>query len=282
MSERIIRVDGIELATEPFGDPADVPVLLIMGVAASMLWWPEEFCARLSEHGRYVIRYDHRDTGHSTAYPTGAPGYSLDDLADDAIRVLDGYGLVDAHIVGMSLGGMLGQMIARTHPTRVLTLTTISSSPLGTDKAHLPGASAAYNAYGATGEDVDWSNRAQVIDFLLGEARISAGAGRPFAEADVRAFVERDYDRSGGYLSTFNHAMLTVADIWRGELEPLRQPLLVIHGTDDPVYPVEHGIALAQSAPGSTFVRLEGSGHELHPADWDTIIDAIVAHTASR
>jgi pimeloyl-ACP methyl ester carboxylesterase len=76
--------------------------------------------------------------------------------------------------------------------------------------------------------------------------------------------------------------MLTVADIWRGELEPLHAPLLVIHGTDDPVYPVEHGIALAQSAPGSTFVRLEGSGHELHPADWDTIIDAIVAHTASR
>jgi pimeloyl-ACP methyl ester carboxylesterase len=105
MRERMIRADGIELASEAFGDPAHPPVLLIMGAMASMLWWPEAFCAGLAARSRHVIRYDHRDTGRSTTQEPGAPAYAFDDLADDAIRVLDGNGIPAAHVVGMSMGG---------------------------------------------------------------------------------------------------------------------------------------------------------------------------------
>ena len=98
----------------------------IMGGMASMLWWPEEFCRELAGHRRYVIRYDQRDTGHSTKYPPGNPGYTLDDFAKDAIDVLDGYGIASAHIIGMSLGGMIAQLAAVGYPSRVRSLTTIS------------------------------------------------------------------------------------------------------------------------------------------------------------
>jgi predicted alpha/beta hydrolase len=110
VSERVIRSDGIEIATEAFGDPANSTVLLVMGAMASMLWWPEEFCEELAARGRRVIRYDHRDTGLSTKYEPGEPPYTLGDMADDAVRVLDGYGISAAHLVGMSMGGVISQL----------------------------------------------------------------------------------------------------------------------------------------------------------------------------
>jgi len=282
MSERVVRVSGLALATEAFGSPAHAPVLLIMGGMASMLWWPEAFCARLAAHGRYVIRYDNRDTGRSTKYPPGEAAYALDDLVDDAVRVLDAYALPAAHVVGMSLGGMVGQYAALTYPSRVLTLTAISSSPVGADKAHLPPISDAVAAHMDAGADVDWSDRAQVIDYMVVDARVLAGLARPVDEAQVRAFVARDYDRAGGYLNAAtNHATLTGIEGWRGRLHELTAPLLVIHGTADPIYPIEHGVALADAVAGATLVRIDGGGHELHSDDWDTTIGAIVAHTST-
>lgn len=282
MSERVVGVNGLEIATEAFGDPAHAPVLLIMGGMASMLWWPAEFCSRLAGHGRYVIRYDNRDTGLSTKYPPGEAPYALDDLVDDAVRVLDDYALPAAHVVGMSLGGMVGQYAALTYPSRVLTLTAISSSPVGADKSHLPPISEAFAAHMDAGEDVDWSDRTQVIDYMVVDARVLAGTARPFDEAQVRAFVARDYDRAGGYLNAAtNHATLTGGAGWRGRLHEVTAPLLVIHGTADPIYPVEHGVALSEAVAGAKLVRIEGGGHELHRDDWDTTIGAIVAHTST-
>ena len=101
-----------------------------------------------------------------------------------------------------------------------------------------------------------------------------------FEEAEIRAFVGRDYDRAGGYLAATNHGFLTVGEWWRGRVAEMTPPLLVIHGTADPVYPIEHGVALSEAVRGARLVRLEGGGHELHPIDWDTIIGAIVEHTA--
>jgi pimeloyl-ACP methyl ester carboxylesterase len=279
MSERAIRVDGVEIATEPFGDPAHVPVLLIMGVTASMLWWPQAFCERLASHGRYVIRYDHRDTGLSTKYAPGAPSYTFDDMVDDAVRVLDGYGISAAHIAGMSMGGMIGQLAALKHPSRVLSLTAISTSPVGMDTSHLPGSSEAYRKHSAAGEGVDWSDRTQAIAFMIEDSRALAGTARRFEEAGVRAFVERDYDRSGGYLNATNHFILKGGEERTYQLHKMKAPLLVIHGTADPLFPVEHGVALSQAVAGATLVRIEGGGHELHSADWPTIIGAIIKHT---
>ena len=282
MSERTLRASGIELATQSFGDPARPAILLIMGGMASMLWWPREFCERLAGHGRHVIRYDQRDTGLSTKYPPGEAPYTLDDLVDDAVRVLDGHAIAAAHVIGMSLGGMVGQIAALKYPARVLSLTAISSSPVGADQSHLPTFSEAFAQHMEAGEQVDWSDRAQVIAYMVEDSRVLAGTAHPFDEARARAFIERDYDRAGGYLSATNHGALKIGEEWRGRLHEMRAPLLVIHGTADPVYPIGHGIALSEAVSGAKLVRIENGGHELHTADWDTIIGAIVRHTGSK
>ena len=280
MTERMIRTNGVELATEAFGDPAHPPLLMIMGGMASQLWWPDEFCRKLADHDRYVIRYDQRDTGHSTKYPPGKAPYSLNDFVDDAIGVLDAYGIAAAHLVGMSLGGMIGQLAAVGYPARVLSLTAISTTPVGAGNSGLPASGAVWFEHQATtSETVDWSDRAQVVAFMVDDARMIASTAHPFDEARVKAFIERDYDRSGGYLSATNHGVLMSEVSKRSRLQEMRVPLLVIHGTTDPVFPVEHGIELSKAVPGSKLVRIEGGGHELHRADWDTIIRAVVAHT---
>src|SRR3954451_15367320 len=118
MSERMIELGGVELCTETFGAPDDPAVLLIMGSGASMLWWDDAFCAALAAGGRFVVRYDHRDTGRSTACPPGRPNYSGADLVADAARVLDGHGIARAHVVGGSMGGALAQLPVLPPPLR--------------------------------------------------------------------------------------------------------------------------------------------------------------------
>ncbi|MGO1081030.1 alpha/beta fold hydrolase [Inquilinus sp. CA228] len=281
MHEKTVRAGGVEIATEAFGDPAHPPVLLIMGVMASMLWWPEGFCRQLAGRNRYVIRYDNRDTGLSTTYPPGQPPYGFDDMADDAIRVLDGYGLGRAHLVGMSLGGMIAQFAVLAHPDRVASLTAVSTSPVGTDTSHLPQTTAAYMEHAATGASVDWTDRSQVVEYVVKDARAIAGTAHPHDAAAARRLIETDYDRARSFASVTNHFMLQGADQWQGRLGELQAPLLVIHGTADPIFPVEHGAALAAAVPGGRLVRIEGGGHELHPADWDIFVTAIAAHTAA-
>src|SRR3954451_10507627 len=120
MAERIIEVRGVELCTESFGVRADPPILLIMGIGASMLWWEEGFCKLLAEGRRFVIRYDHRDTGRSVTYEAGRPEYTSADLIADSTAVLDAFGIPAAHVVGVSAGGAFAQLLALAYPDRVL------------------------------------------------------------------------------------------------------------------------------------------------------------------
>jgi len=268
-----------EIVSQTFGDPGNPAMLLIMGSMASMLWWPEVLCKKLAGEGRFVIRFDNRDTGLSTKYAAGEPPYTFDDMADDAVGVLDSYGIGKAHVVGMSMGGMIAQRLTLKHPSRVISLTVISSSPVGIDTSHLPGTTEAYMEHSADGAKVDWSDRDQVIGFVVKDAHAIASTTHPFDEKAMRAFIERDYDRSGGFLSATNHFMLKGGEDVKGRLHEIEAPLLVIHGTSDPIFPVEHGAALADAVAGARLVRIEGGGHELHPQDWDTIAAAVIAHT---
>ncbi|MER8644966.1 alpha/beta hydrolase [Mesorhizobium sp. M1252] len=273
------RAAAPEIVSQTFGDPGDPAILLIMGAMASMLWWPEALCKKLAGEGRFVIRYDNRDTGLSTKYTPGEPPYTFDDMADDAVRVLDSCGIGKAHVIGMSMGGMIAQRLVLKHPLRVISLTVISSSPVGIDTSQLPGTTEAYMEHSADGARVDWSNRDQVIGFVVKDARAIASTAHPFDEKAMRAFVQQDYDRSGGFLSATNHFMLKSGEDLKGRLREIKVPLLVIHGTSDPIFPVEHGAALADAVAGGRLVRVEGGGHELHPDDWGTIVAAIVTHT---
>jgi pimeloyl-ACP methyl ester carboxylesterase len=276
ITDRTIRADGVELATQAFGDPSDRPMLLIMGLMASMLWWPEELCERLAAAGHYVIRYDNRDTGLSTTYPPGRPGYDARDMVEDAIRILDAYGIGKAHIAGMSMGGMIAQKVALNHPERVSALTVLSTSPIGI--GGLPGMTDAYKAHAAEGEHVDWSNPDEAIAYVAKDAGMLAGPTMPFDAKEAHAFVLRDVSRGTNLASATNHFQL-VAGGEELDIRDLQMPLLVLHGTADPLFPIEHAQAFAKAVKGTRAVTLEGGGHELNPVHWDRIVSSIAAHT---
>ena len=261
----------VELCAETFGDPADPPVLLVMGTGASMLWWDERFCRRLADGGRFVIRYDHRDTGRSVTYPPGRPEYTDADLVADTCAVLDAHGVSAAHIVGVSAGGGMAQLLALDHPERVLSLVLISTSPAVPVDRALPGPTDAF-----THVEVDWEDAASVIDYLVEYSRIVAGDQRPFDEAAFRALARRDVERARDFAAAQNHDLLDDDPRSRAPLSAIAVPTLVIHGTADPMFPIEHGEALADAIPGARLLRLDGAGHGVDRADWDVIVDAIL------
>jgi pimeloyl-ACP methyl ester carboxylesterase len=271
----------VEICSETFGDRSDPAVLLIMGAMASMLWWPDEFCRRLAGSGRFVIRYDNRDTGRSTGYERGTATYTSDDMAGDAIAVLDEHGVDRAHVVGMSMGGGIAQQVALDYPDRVLSLTAISTSAISDHDADLPGPTPEYMDHAAAFDDLDWSDTGAVADLLVRDARALSGTRHAFEEAAAREFVRRDLERAIDPSRLANHGDLGGAEGRTFRVEDIGVPLLVIHGTADPLLPLPHGAALAEAVPGATLVTIDGGGHELHEGDWDQILEAIAAHTAA-
>jgi pimeloyl-ACP methyl ester carboxylesterase len=279
MTERMVEANGVELCTEPFGDPAHTPILLIMGVGASMLWWEDGFCQLLADGGRFVIRYDHRDTGRSVTYEPGRPRYSGADLVADARGVLDAYGIPVVHLVGVSAGGAFAQLIAVDHPDRVSSLVLISTSPALPGKRELPPPTDEFGRWVSTAA-VDWSDAEPVIDYLVSYSRLLAGGRRPFAAAATQGLVRREVERAHDFAAVQNHDVLPEGEPSSGTLSSISAPTLVIHGTADPMFPIEHGEALAREIPGARLLRLDGAGHGVHRADWETIAGAILGHTA--
>jgi pimeloyl-ACP methyl ester carboxylesterase len=269
------------ICSETFGRRGDPVVLLIMGAMASMLWWPDEFCARLAGAGRFVIRYDNRDTGRSPGYEPGTASYTLDDMADDAVAVLDQHGVERAHVVGMSMGGGIAQFVALGHPERVASVTAISTSKFGDQDSGLPGPTAEYMEHAAAFDDLDWSDTRALADLLVRDSRRLAGTRHAFDEAAARELVERDLERAIDPRRLANHGELSGGERWSGRLGEIAKPFLVIHGTADPILPYPHGVALARAVPGAMLVTIDGGGHELHERDWDQILEAIAHHTAA-
>jgi len=287
----MVKANGVDICTEAFGDPSDTPILLIMGASASMLMWPEEFCERLAAAGRYVIRYDNRDTGLSIHYPLGEPEYTVEDMADDAVAVLDAYGIDTAHIVGASMGGMITQQVALRHRDRVRTITPIMSTPdpgavLGSlsgegDGGALPGPTPELLAAALSQATVDPNDKQAVIESRVELFKVLHGPAYPYDEATMRDVFTREVERDANFQSTANHQVaIAKTPSWRSKLASLDVPTLVIHGTADPILPYEHGVALAKEIPGAELLTMEGVGHELPHEEMDSLVPAILRHTS--
>lgn len=275
MNEEIIKIDNVEICTESFGNPKNPAVLLIMGAMSSLDWWDEDFCLRLAEHERFVIRYDHRDLGRSTTYPPGTSNYTITDMADDAIGVLDAYSIDKAHIVGMSLGGMIGQILALRYPDRIESLTLIASSVFGTEAEKLPPMDQRILDYHKKSASIDWSNQEETVPYLAGGWKILSGT-KPYEEKRMYKLAEREAARAKQLPSRFNHALLQGGGQYYDRLSEITIPTLIIHGTEDPALPYEHGLALAKAIAHANLIALDRTGHEVHSEDWEQIIKSIV------
>ncbi|PRX49324.1 pimeloyl-ACP methyl ester carboxylesterase [Prauserella shujinwangii] len=280
--ERLLAANGVQLCVETFGRPGDPAVLLIAGAACSMDWWADEFCLTLAAGSRFVVRYDLRDTGRSVSSEPGAPDYTGADLVADAAGLLDALGLASAHVVGMSAGGGLAQHLATEHPDRVATLTLLSTSPAGPVDRELPrAADRIRRVFDEPAPEPDWSDRAAVTEYIAEGERPFAGS-HPFDEEGMRDLAGRVFDRTTDIAASMtNHWLLADGPTTPVSLPDIAAPTLVLHGTEDPLFPFGHAEALADAIPGARLVPLERAGHELPPRPlWSVVIPAILEHTA--
>jgi pimeloyl-ACP methyl ester carboxylesterase len=287
--EKTAKVGSVEIAYDTFGNPSSPPMLLIMGLGAQMIRWDDAFCKALAAQGHWVIRFDNRDVGLSTKFDqAGIPNimsliqgnkvevpYKLKDMAADAVGLLDRLGIKSADIVGVSMGGMIAQSLAIHYPNRVRTLTSIMSS---TGNPNLPQtrpeamqillASAA-------------SNREDYIANELKAAKVLHGPTYPLDEEYVRNYAERSYDRCYHPQGFPRQLGAILASGSRNEaLAKVKIPTLVIHGTADPLVPVEGGKDTAKSIPGAKLLIIEGMGHSFPIEAVPQILQAILQHTA--
>ncbi|MFI0373050.1 alpha/beta fold hydrolase [Actinomadura sp. 1N219] len=285
--EKLIKANGVELCAETFGDQGDAPVLLI---GNTMLTWPDDLCGRVAALRRFVVRYDLRDTGRSTTADPEAPGYTLRDLVADAAGVLDAHDLPSAHVVGFGVGGWIAQLLALDDPARVTTLTLIAtrSTAPGPNDADLPEHAPELMAHFMNPPEVDWTDRASVVAFMVESARHLSGAS--FDEDEAREGIERIYDRTPaapdpGKAHRANQMATVFAALdskprWRERLGDISAPTLVIHGEDDAFFPLGNGEALAAEIPGAELLAVPGMGNELPRRTWDKVVPAILRHTS--
>lgn len=276
----MIKADGAELCVETFGERDDPAILLINGTGGSMDWWDEDFCGQLTAAGRYVIRFDLRDTGQSTSYEPGKPGYTAQDLTDDVTRVLDALGIQAAHLAGVSMGGALAQEAAVQHPERVASLALMCTTAITPSEKELPRPLPKAMSFAP---EVDWDDRDSVIEYFVA-AEKAFGGSVPMDEGRFRAIAGRVFDRTTDMkASQTNHSLLhdTGVPVPADALARIEVPVLVIHGTEDPLFPLPHGEALAAAIPGARLLVVKGLGHQVPPpATWPVVVPALIEISA--
>ena len=283
MTVRKASAGAVELAYETFGEHGRPPVLLVMGIGSQLINWHEDFCAALAV-GRVVIRFDNRDVGESqwlegevdlaacAAGDTSSAVYTLDDMADDAVGLLDALGLSSAHVVGASLGGMIAQTIAVRHPERVRTLTSIMSTT-GERGVANPTEEAA-----AALMSPPPRSRDEAMERILEVRRVIGSPRFPRDEEDIRQRAGRAWDRGvnpAGFARQL--AAVYVSGDRTEALRSLDVPTLVVHGEDDPLIPVSGGRATAAAIPGAELWTIPGMGHDLPRGIWHDLIARIGA-----
>lgn len=271
------KANGIEIEYETFGSRQDPTLLLIMGLGAQLTLWPESLCEGLAEQGFFVVRYDNRDVGLSTDFDeAGLPNlmdafaklmkgetvdapYLLSDMAADAIGLLDALGIDRAHMVGGSMGGMIAQVIAATHPTRTRSLVSIMST---SGRYGLPAGKP--EAVAMLSAQPEGTEREQLIAHGIKLRTVISGPGYPTDPAAMRALVERNVDRRYYPPGAARQYLAIMASGPRVDLlKTVKVPTLVLHGEDDPLLPVECGRDVAALVPGAKIETFPGWGHDV-------------------
>ncbi len=269
-----VTVGDLEIAYDTTGDEANPPVLLVAGLGAQLIGWDDGFCSQLVDRGLYVIRFDNRDVGLSTHLgdSTQEPAYALVDLACDAAGLIDALGLVSAHVVGASMGGMIGQLLAIEHPARVRSLTSIMSTTGGR------GVGEASDAAMAVLTATPARTREAVLDAAVLANGVVGSPSYPMAAEDLRSRAARAFDRAydpAGFARQLQACLITPD---RSEaLRRLEMPALVVHGAVDALIGVSGGRATAAAIPGAELLVLDGVGHELPEPLWPDVADRIAA-----
>jgi pimeloyl-ACP methyl ester carboxylesterase len=284
MAEQLAEANGIQIAYETFGDPADPPLLLVMGLASQMILWDEQLCGMFVERGFHVIRFDNRDVGHSSHVRGGGkprvlramagitrnPHYTLDDLADDAFGLLDQLDIEAAHVAGASMGGMIAQTMAIRRPERVLSLASIMSTT-GNRRVGMPRLRALGLLLRKAPRDRD-----SYVEYVAGIFKVIGSPGYDRDETWIRKLAGESFDRGVDRAGPGRQLVAIQASGDRTRaLAGVRCPTVVIHGTDDPLIPVRAGRATARAIPGAELIEIEGMGHDLPPELWPRIADAV-------
>ncbi len=289
----VVSVNGVELCHQTFGHPTDPPLLLVMGLGAQMILWPEELFIGLAARGRYVIRFDNRDVGLSTKTPGPPPDvlalmtrratggevgpadvpYTLSDMAADAAGLLDAMGIEQADVVGASMGGMIAQHLAFEHPERVRSVTSIMSTT-----GHPAVGQASPEAIGVLLRPPPASRNEAIAQGMAASRVIS---GPLWDEDDARRRATESYDRMFHPVGpAFQLAAIVASGDRTEQLGTVRAPFLVIHGRLDPLIDVSGGVATADAVPGAELVLFEEMGHNLPRPLFPQLIEAIdtIAH----
>jgi pimeloyl-ACP methyl ester carboxylesterase len=289
MPEQICTVSGdVELCYETFGDPADPAMLLTMGLATQMLGWHEDLCAALAERGFHVIRFDNRDVGRSQRMNGTVPSvfqllrrdkraasYTLEDMAGDAVGLLDHLGIDRAHVIGASMGGMIAQTIAARYPDRVLSLVSWMSNT-GARWSGQPSPRLYHVLLKTPPRD-----RERYMEHAVWVFSKIGSPGFERDDDDLRRIAGLSYDRGINPAGTSRQLAAIIAS---GDRTPLLRtitaPTLVIHGTKDKLVPASGGRATARAIPGSRLLLIEGMGHDIPRGTWPQILDAIEQNAA--
>ena len=290
---RIARANEIEICYDTVGDASDPTVLLVMGLGGQLIQWDPELCGLIAERGFHVVRFDNRDVGLSTHHegavdvfslfaseasgsqPPAVP-YLLSDMADDAVGLLDHLGLDRAHVVGVSMGGMIAQAIALGHPARVMTLTSIMSTTGDPDVGH-PTAEAMAALVAPPAR-----TRQEAEDGAVRQAHVWGSPGL-FDEDDLRRMAGDSWDRCHEPTGIARQLAAILASGSRsGALASLSIPSLVIHGTADTLVQPSGGERTAEVIPDAKLLMVEGMGHDLPRPLWPTLVDAICGHCAQH
>jgi pimeloyl-ACP methyl ester carboxylesterase len=282
-----VRVGDVDLCFETFGDPGDPAVMLIMGLGMQMRAWPDDLCRLIADEGHYVVRFDNRDCGGSTHYDRvpppslGAlvtrrirrPAYTLGDLADDAAGLLDQLGIGSAHVVGASMGAMIGQVLAARHPRRVLTLTSIMGST-GSLRSGQPSPRLYSRLMRPTP-----NRRDRYVEHLIRLFGVVGSPGFVTDENELREQFETNFDRGASPDGTLRQlAAILAAGDRTAALRTITAPTLVIHGKADRLVPPSGGWATARAVPDARMLLIDGMGHDLPRQLWHRLADAIVEH----